>query len=219
MSPLLQGILWGLGLAVAAFGPSFFYLVNLGIQRGFKFAASFALGIAISDLVLLVVIFKGLRDLLSLRSFQEIFCVVAGIAILTIGVLYLLKKPIQLRKKREEVDEQSKKDYILYVFKGFTINAMNPFSIILWLTVSSKVIGDNVEVFSTIDYKMFFAGLISTVLSMDILKAYFSNWLGKVLTFRVLFRVNKIVGLLFIVFSIVLFYRFYELLNGVDLGN
>lgn len=210
MSPVIQGIVWGLGLAIASFGPSFFYLINLGIQKGFKAAASFALGIAISDVVLLLVIVKGLGDVLANRTFQEIFCVVAGVAIFVVGVIYLLKKPSQLKRKSNNVPDQ-KSTYFLHALKGFSINVLNPFSIVLWLTVSSKVIGDNTGVFSKVDFEMFFMGLIGTILSIDVLKAYFSNWLGNVVTFRVLFFVNKGIGLLFLFFSFGLFYRFFEL--------
>lgn len=210
MSPVIKGIVWGLGLAIASFGPSFFYLINLGIQKGFKAAASFALGIAISDVVLLMVIVWGLGDVLANETFQEVFCVVAGIAVFVVGILYLLKKPNQLKRKSSNVPDQ-KSTFFLHALKGFTINILNPFSIMLWITVSSTVIGDNTGVFSKIDFEMFFIGLLGTILSIDILKAYFSNWLGNVVTFRVLFFVNKGIGLLFVFFSFGLFYKFFEL--------
>lgn len=213
MSPVIQGIVWGLGLAIASFGPSFFYLINLGIQKGFKAAASFALGIAVSDVVLLFVIVIGLGDVLANRMFQEVFCIVAGIAVIVVGILYLIKKPKQLKRNNSNVTSQ-KSTYFLHALKGFTINIFNPFSIMLWVTVSSTVIGENTGVFSKVDFEMFFVGLLGTILSIDILKAYFSNWLGNVITFRVLFFINKGIGLLFISFSFVLFYKFFQLYFG-----
>ncbi len=210
MSPIFEGMIWGLGLALASFGPSFFYLINLGIQKGFKAAASFAFGIAISDVVLLFVIVKGLGDVLSNRTFQEFFCIFAAIGVVIVGIFYLLKKPRQLRKNNSNTDIL-KSTYFLLILKGFSISVFNPFSIILWITVSSTVIGENTGVFSKIDFEMFFIGLIATILTIDVLKAYFSNWLGNVITFRVLFFVNKGIGLLFIFFSFGLFYRFLQL--------
>ena len=53
MQIIAEGIALGLFLALFI-GPSFFYLIQVGITKGFKSAAFFALGIALSDLALLI---------------------------------------------------------------------------------------------------------------------------------------------------------------------
>ncbi len=51
-----EGIILGLVLAFS-FGPGFFALINTGIKHGFKPAASLAVGIFLSDLALVILIF------------------------------------------------------------------------------------------------------------------------------------------------------------------
>lgn len=91
-----QGMLLGLALAFS-FGPGFFALINTSIKYGFKSGASLAVGIFLSDLALVVLIFVllslGAQGFLSNPKSQSFIGVIGGIILIVYGSFNLYSKP------------------------------------------------------------------------------------------------------------------------------
>lgn len=91
-----------------------------------------------------------------------------------------------------------------YVLKGIAINGFNPFTIIMWIAVFAIVMTR--KDYTDTDFVLFFTGLLSIVISADILKAYLANRIAKILTPETLHVVDSILGGIFIVLSFRFFY-------------
>ncbi|MDL2238585.1 LysE family transporter [Bacteroidales bacterium OttesenSCG-928-K22] len=86
---LLQGILLGIVVSISA-GPSFFALVQIGIQRGFKYGLSMSVGITLSDLTLIIVSYYGLATYISTDENTGIIGTVGGIILILFGAYSVL---------------------------------------------------------------------------------------------------------------------------------
>ena len=95
-------------------------------------------------------------------------------------------------------------DRLIYILKGFILNFANPFVWIFWLTIAVTL---NARAESTNTYIVFFIGTISTVLVTDILKCFIAGKIKTFLSNKMMFLINRGVGLLLILFGIILMIR------------
>lgn len=207
MQIIAEGIALGLFLALFI-GPSFFYLIQVGITKGFKSAAFFALGIALSDLALLILILKGLQTVLDKYWFQALFSGIAGTLILYLGIQSLIKQQPKLAENSIQNTSQHAFGYLL---KGILINGTNPFTFMVWVGVIGTVSIRNV--YDGPDYTIFISSLLCTILAADLLKAYLAKLLSVWLTAAWLHKINRFIGVVFIILSLRLFYNLYTLIG------
>lgn len=202
--PFLKGIATGIVL-MFMLGPSFFYLIRVAIVQGFKKAIGFALGILLSDLAMMIPIFFGMRKIFESQDFQVAFGVVASTAMIFLGIKYLSKK----QEEGFEIDEAStepvKGGFFGYIVKGFSLNIINPFTVMLWVSVPGVVkLGSDVY-----EVTFFLSGLAGTILCLDFLKAFLANKLAKVLNAKTMLLIDKILGVVLLGFSIRFIYHTY----------
>lgn len=217
MSVVLEGVLIGLFLMLFV-GPSFFFLIKVSMQQGFLKAGAFALGIILSDLLMLVLIYFGLSAFFRSLLFQQLFSFLAGSVILGIGLysVFIPKKG----ERKINVGEVKQWPVYLYLINGFSINIMNPFTFGIWISVLGKVAGRG---YTHDEYILLFAGVLSTVFCVDLLKAWFAHRLSRLLTPRVLKRINLALGIIFMLLGARLLYEGYCLVTDAtsafkDLG-
>lgn len=204
-APLVTGMLYGFVLMLST-GPSFFYLIKVGIEKGFRKAMLFALGIFISDVLLLSVIFIGLKPLFEDRIFQQTFSLCSGIIIAVFGLTMLLKKKVN----QSTTDAQIVKNLPSYMYaaKGIGINLFNPFTIIMWVGVLGSVSPNEQE------FVLFTAGVLGVILTADIMKAYLAKLIGKMMTPHAVLVLNRILGLAFMLIGAYFIYLFYNSYSG-----
>ncbi|MCB0737428.1 MAG: LysE family transporter [Bacteroidetes bacterium] len=191
-------------------GPSFFYLIKVGIEKGFRKALMFALGIFISDVFLLSAIFIGLRGLFEDQAFRQVFSLASGILVVIFGITMLVRKKVDVGSNQEVKDLP----YFMYAVKGIGINLFNPFTIIVWVTILGSVAPKPNE------FIPFITGVLGVIFTSDVAKAYLAKLLGKLMTPRAVFILNKVMGLIFIgigAFFIFLWYNSY--FNGNDIND
>jgi threonine/homoserine/homoserine lactone efflux protein len=198
---VLKGILAGIILAVFV-GPSFFYLVRVGVNKGFKAATIFASGIFASDATLVILMYLGFKDILNNEVFQKGFALVAGALILAMGIKWTFGKT-----RVKQIKKMGISSLPALFIKGFALNFLNPFTILLWITVLATVGLSNAD---GKDYLTFFLAALLTIFTMDILKAWYANVLGNILNEKLLGNINRILGIIFIVMSIRFLWFFYE---------
>jgi threonine/homoserine/homoserine lactone efflux protein len=189
-------------------GPSFFFLIRVGIRYGFIKAGAFALGIFLSDVVMVSVIYFGLAELFEELWFRKVFSLAAGLVVLGAGI-YVVFFPKKGRREVAVKEPQPSPAY-LYVVNGFTVNIMNPFTFGAWLTILSAV--SVRRSYDQVEYLAFFVGMLSTILVIDLLKGYLANRLAKLMTDRVLRRLNLALGVIFMIFGLKLLFTFYQLM-------
>lgn len=205
---LIEGMIMGLTLAFLV-GPSFVSLLQTSIHRGFYAGVQFALGVALSDLTLIVLSYFGALQFLGADKNQLRMGVIGGIIVIGFGIVtftrrYHISSPVNV-ELGPRTDRFFSGKLFKYVSKGYFMNIFNPFLLIFWLgvmsLVSSKYGLPSKEIF------IFFAGTVSAVFVTDLLKCIVANRIKRRLTPGVLTLVNRIVGLVMVAFGIGLIIR------------
>lgn len=204
MGPLIEGILLGFTLAIFfGFGPALFALLQTTIHRGFISGLFLAIGIFLSDLVLVGLCLIGALQIVSKPENNLAFAIISGIILILFGIVsYTRKVEIEKDKKLKKNDAPWK---ITFVLKGFFMNFTNPFVWLFWIPVVVTVTTTyESEKYSSI---VFFAAALLTVLSTDILKCFASYKIKKFLTRKIIQRINHIAGVGLILFGLFLIGR------------
>ena len=204
MAPLLEGILFGLTLAVLL-GPAFFTLLQTSAHRGFRAGAILAVGIFLSDLTLVYLASKGAEQVFVSKANHLYFGVIGGLVLIGYGVYTFTRKVVATDDKEE--DDEKVPGPLTYLLKGYFLNLTNPFLWIFWVSVVVTVTSN--YGLSTSNMYIFFAGLLGTVLFTDLLKCYGAHLIKQFLKPRILTTVNRIVGIFLVTFGIVLIMRIF----------
>lgn len=202
MSSLIDGIYWGLFLA-ALIGPVLFILVQVGIERGFRAGATIGCGMWTSDLLFVLLSYFGLSYLLvvtELPGFEPVMGVVAGSALIGLGVMTLLSAPAACDRQ-----VALSGNYFSLWLKGFMVNTLNPFTVFFWIMIATVIVPDNNDTGS--EAVSFFAGIVLTVIATDCLKVYLARGLRKWLTFEHVKLVRSFVSFLLMVVGLGFLFR------------
>jgi len=199
MHAYLKGLAAGL-IFVFSFGPVFFAVIETSILVGFWPAAAIAVGTLISDATFIIISYFGVSTIMENNTVRYWLGMGGGILIAIYGAISMFKRP-----KVEHVEiNLSRRDYIGYLLKGFFINILNPFVFIFWFTLMGTVA---LEGFEGSQKLFFFAGVLSTIFSSDILKAFVARKIQKILNPRYMHWVNITAGLVMMFFGVRLIWK------------
>ncbi len=202
-----EGILLGLLVAVSL-GPAFFAIIQTGINKGFRYGIYMAIGISISDIVLVTISYIIGSTLFDDPHNKVYVGLIGGIILIIFGSVSWAKKPEILKRKRYNLDKIPHNPRPTgYVIKGFFLNIVNPFLFFFWFGAlgfvgKNSLPGEILE--STI---VFFTGTFITIFSTDVLKSFIGGKIKGYLKPRKEIILNKIVGLALVVFGIILIFR------------
>ncbi|PZX49975.1 threonine/homoserine/homoserine lactone efflux protein [Algoriphagus ratkowskyi] len=194
---LLEGISMGLLLS-AMIGPVFFTLIQSSLEHGFRYAAMVALGIVCSDTLYVLLTFFGIKFLANTGSFEQVLGYVGGAILIGFGISYLVKKQGLAPDPALVVAPKVKKRSAY--LKGFSINGINPFVMLFWISIASLV--QLKTSFNTVDVWLYYVGILLTVFTIDLVKAYIAKKLSKFVTPKFMFWLNKGVGVVMIGFGL-----------------
>jgi threonine/homoserine/homoserine lactone efflux protein len=209
ITPILKGIAQGFLISILSFGPSFFTLINSGIKGGRSEGMRVALGIFLSELIMALICFFGLSRFFILAEFQLGFSFFAASAISYLGLKGFYKKYQHFLRGIEQPAAKSKS-----FFKGFILNLINPFVLFLWIGLLAivSVYYDKSDPNYQISILINLVSILFTLFLMDLGKVFLSDFLGRKLSRRVYYFVNKYFGLILIIIGVYFFYHFTTLL-------
>ena len=184
-----------MGLTVTvSFGPGFMALFQTSIVRGVKAGIVLALGILISDLVLISVSYFGLSSLI-VSGNKTVLGIIAGSILIISGAISAFRKPSSMQTEVVSLPDLTSRPPILLI-KGFLLNIANPFVLIFWIGIMGFAASN--YGMHTYGFFIFFLGLLSTAFSSDLMKCYLSGFLKKVLSPKTIAAANKVIGFVFI---------------------
>lgn len=208
---MIESIISGIGLGfVLSFltGPVFFALIKTSIEKGFYAGVSLAGGVLVSDVFYVSLSLYG-SSFLALENQYRIQIGIAGSIILfSIGLYYLFKKV-----KVNYEQSTSRRHNTGYFLKGFLMCIFNPAILLYWLSVTSGVISIAGEIKSS-EILPFFGSILLTQFSLDVLKAHYANKLRYRIKEKQIALLNRIAGILILIFALRLI---YNLLSGDSL--
>jgi len=210
---MLESIISGVGLGVVLSfltGPVFFALIKTSIEKGFYAGMSLAGGVLTSDIFYVALTVYGSSFLALENEYRMYIGITGSIVLLSIGVYYLIKKV-----KINYQNTTSKRHNTGYFLKGFLMCIFNPAILLYWISVTSGVISVAGE-FEAKDIIPFYASILVTQFSMDVIKAYYANKLRYRIKEKTILHLNQIAGVLIIIFALRLI---YNLATGHSLIN
>lgn len=139
---------------VLAPGPLFFANITFGSQRGFLAGIASSTGHLTVELPLIILLALGLVSVGNEKFVQETVSIVGGMTLL----LYSIMQIISIYRHGGKVDTKQLKFFRNPYITGLTFTIFNPFFIIWWLTIGSKLIVDALLLAS-------FAGVFSMFIS------------------------------------------------------
>ena len=201
---ITQGIGYGLLLAMTI-GPVFFALIRTSIDKGFRSGAYLAFGIALSDSLAATIVYFGISQFTQNPIFQSVLGYLGGSLMILFG-LHPFLKPLS-QKKFTPGREFEKVKGIRFILEGILLNLLNPFVYIIWLVaVSFITMSDN---YTSPHHFLFFLGIITTVFSTDILKAYIANKITNFINARMIAIIDKVAGICLLGFGVHLLFSAY----------
>ncbi|HYK77344.1 MAG TPA: LysE family translocator [Daejeonella sp.] len=201
---MFETIISGIGLGIVLSfitGPVFFALIKTSIEKGFYAGMSLAGGVLFSDILYVALTIYG-SSFLELENHYRLPIGITGSCILlSIGIYYLFKKV-----KINYENTSSKKHNTGYFLKGFFMCVFNPAILLYWISITSGVISVAGQ-FQAGEILPFYASILITQFSTDVLKAYYANKLRYRIKEKTILHLNQIAGILIILFACRLIYN------------
>ena len=197
---ILKGIAMGL-LLVISVGPVIFTVIKQSINNGRGGGFSFVIGVWISDFLLVVLsnLFSALVT--TLMSFEMQIGIAGSIFLIAMGLYYIFLKKVHVHPEEVSISLKTS-DHAKIALQGFLLNTLNPAVIAFWLTAATAIavsqsIRERIIIFTT-----------ALLLNMcaDIAKVTLAGKLRKKLTVKNIRLINKISGLILVIFGTVLFF-------------
>ena len=189
------GILTGLILS-SMLGTVFFCLVQNSIVNGFKSGAFVATGVIISDIILIILGYFGATLFPEGGHTEMIVRICGAIFLLIMGISNL-----RSHKKILFPNADNKNPYLL-ASKGFMLNILNPGNYLSWLAVAATL--NNVLHFSNNERWLYYSGALMGIFGMEMLISFSAAWFKKFINVKFLHRLDRVLGIVFIVFSLLL---------------
>lgn len=207
IAPVLKGLLLGLILSISI-GPVIFAILKQSLTNGHKAGYAFVAGVSASDISLLFVcnVFTALFTLV--LSHKAIIAMVGAGFLLLMGLYTLIFKKIKIESIGDDKDKtMSKRDMIGVFVSGFLMNTLNPSVFLFWFAWTAAIGADASETNSPIVYKLLvFGTCLLFVLISDLAKVALAGTLRPKLTEKTLVWINRLSGIIILIFSAALFY-------------
>lgn len=194
----LEGILLGMG-TIILIGPVLFTLLQITLQRGYHAGLSTALGIIVSDILIVVLFYTGLKDFFQFPNVRFWMAVMGSIILLSLGIKYILKPYSPTNDFSLSNLEKNSNGFI----QGFMVNFMNPFVFVIWLSIITLA---ESRFSLKADELVFLIAVLAGIFITDVLKVILAGKLHSLLKPRLLRNSFLVIGLILIGFGIRLVY-------------
>lgn len=197
---IISGTLLGLAL-VLSLGPAVFTIIKLRISYGLSSAYYFVSGVWLSDIIWILTanFFGGLLE--NLIDYRVPIGIAGGTFLIGLGVFYLFFKKYHTREQIDSGISIGASTHARLFLTGLFMNLLNPGVIALWFAAATKTIAN---AFTANERLMAFSISLGMMMTADLFKINLAGKLRKKLTDRNITIINKLSGLMFLLFGIAL---------------
>ena len=195
---ILKGLTFGLLLSISV-GPVLFSIIKQSLNNGHKGGLAFVFGVSASDVsvVLICNIFTALFN--SIKEYKTPIGIAGCVFLVSMGIYFVFFKKVKVNEEGKQVLKFRKRDYIKTFFSGYLMNTLNPAIFIFWITTSTAIINHTTQ-----QRIIIFSTCLAWMLGTDILKVLLAGKIRNRLTPHNIHIINRINGIILIVFGIAL---------------
>lgn len=195
---LLKGFAVSL-LLIFTVGPVIFTIIKQSINKGRVGGLSFVAGVWLSDLLLVILSNVFTEWVSQLLDFKKAIGLIGSFFLIAMGIYYLFFKKIHIKEDENKIVITAR-THAKLVVSGFFINTLNPALMFFWLTTATALAATH-----TINQRII---IFTTCLILngasDVLKVVLAGKLRTKLNEKNISLINKISGLILLVFGLVL---------------
>lgn len=193
--PFVEG--FGYGIAtVLLIGPVFFTLLKAALEHGARGGIAVAMGIIVSDIVIVVICLTGLVRFVEKLVAGPWMALAAGVMLVGLGLRYIFRPALDVDRPARA----SGRNMVAHFTSGFLVNFVNPFVFAIWIGLVLHAKAAHVDGVPT-----FLLGTLSGILLTDIIKALLAPRLKPLLTPAMLKHLHLVIGIAMLLFSIRVF--------------
>jgi threonine/homoserine/homoserine lactone efflux protein len=205
---ILKGLLLGLILSISI-GPVIFAIIKQSLTNGKRSGYAFVAGVSSSDIILLFIcnFFTSLFNLV-LNHKSSIALAGAGFLLL-MGLYTLFFKKLKLENMGAGGIKKTLgiKNLVSSYFSGFLMNTLNPSVFLFWFAWTAAINTSADDTPNPVQFKLIvFGTCLGFVLLSDLIKVFLAGKLRPRLTEKNLIWINRISGMIILIFSAVLLY-------------
>ena len=207
IAPILKGLLLGLILSISI-GPVIFAILKQSLTNGHKAGYVFVAGVSMSDISLLFIC-NFFTSFFTLALAHKSFIAMLGASFLLVMSVYTLffKKIIFEGGEDSKGKLMTKRDLVSTFLSGFFMNTLNPSVFLFWFAWTAAISANAEETESPLMYRILvFGTCLVFVLLSDLIKVALAGKLRPRLTLQNMIIINRISGLIILLFSAGLFY-------------
>lgn len=199
LEAILKGLAMGLLLALSV-GPVIFTIIKHSINNGRAGGFSFVVGVWISDFILIVLsnVFSSL--VVHLLDFKVVIGSAGSAFLIAMGLYYLIWKKVHLHPEDVDMPPMKNSDHAKIGLQGFLLNTLNPAVMAFWLTAATAIAITH----TLVERIIIFATALGLNMAADIFKVTLAGKLRKKLTLKNIRLINKISGIILLIFGTVL---------------
>lgn len=196
---MIAAFFYGLGTGMIMsimLGTVFFALIQNSIDNGFKSGMFISLGVILSDVILISITYFNATLIPEGGTTEQIVRVCGAIFLLIYGLSNLLNK------KKIAYPKTGKGQIMYFMGIGFLLNILNPGNFIGWTVVSTSL--SQVAEYSNTETVLYYVGALAAIFGVETLISYGAVQLKRFVTLKFLMMVDRVVGVLFLIFAVVL---------------
>lgn len=198
VAALLKGLALGLLLSISV-GPVVFSILKQSINNGLKGGFAFVIGVAASDLTLVVVSNLFTNFFGSLLNYKVPIGIGGSVLLIALGIYITFFKKLKVDEAGAQVIQITTHGYIRIILSGYFMNTLNPSVILFWFVTSTSLL------IETFNYKLVvYSSCLILVSSFDVFKVLLAGRIRKKLTPHNIHIINRISGMILIGFGLAL---------------
>jgi threonine/homoserine/homoserine lactone efflux protein len=206
---MIDAIIKGLAISlllIFSVGPVIFTIIKQSINHGRRGGFSFVAGVWLSDIIWVILSVSFSEAVKTLLHFKIPIGIAGCGFLIGMGIYFAFIKKIVPRRMQEAVEiagdeitpSGKKTNYFAIFSSGFIINTLNPAVISFWVIMAASL----ASVYSFNHQVIIFITCLAVNMLSDVGKVLGAGYLGKKLSDRNILLINRLSGVLYLVFGL-----------------
>jgi threonine/homoserine/homoserine lactone efflux protein len=206
---MITAILKGLAISlllVFSVGPVIFTIIKQSINHGRRGGFSFVAGVWLSDIIWVILSVSFSELVKELLNFKIPIGIAGCLFLIGMGIYFAFIKKVKPRRIQESVEiagdvitpSGKKTNYFAIFSSGFIINTLNPAVISFWVIMAASL----ASVYTFNHQLIIFITCLAINMMADVGKVMGAGYIGKKLSDRNIVLINRLSGLLYLVFGL-----------------